>query len=178
MWFSEGSKIDWTAVAAVIALAIWLYDKFQRQRERAASAKLLAQIMISHIATTQVELAKFRSTLVPSNGDQSYLLDIRDTEEARKDLASKASLITVDLPSQFLDKADFFAESLNKTLANAYFQVNHLKNMSRVLGDLSDSASEAEIDEHLMAVLTQTKEAERVIIEAFKTLQQAGRSSV
>lgn len=178
MWFSEGSKIDWTAVAALIALAIWLYDKLQRQRERAASAKLLAQIMVSHIATTQVDLAKFRSTLFPSNGDQSYVLDVRGTEEARKDLASKALLITVDLPSQFLDKADFFAESLNKKLANAYFQVNHLKNMSRLLGDLSDSADENEIDEHLMAVLTQVKEAETVINEAFQTLRQAGRSSI
>ncbi|WP_308907896.1 hypothetical protein [Pseudomonas canadensis] len=174
MWLCEGSKIDWTAVAACLALAIWFFDKVQRKRERAASAKLLAQVMISHIATTQGEITKFRAHVVPANGDQSFLIDVRETQEARKALASKASLISVDLPSQFLDKADFFSESLSKTLANAYFQVNHLRNFSNLLGDISDSSSEEEIDAHLMAVLKQIQEAEKAIADAFTVLRQAG----
>ncbi|WP_460149397.1 hypothetical protein [Pseudomonas sp. H1_A03] len=89
MWLCEGSKIDWTAVAACIALSIWIFDKFQRRGERAASARLLAQIMISHIATTQGELAKFRATVVPANGDQSFLMDIRATQDARRALHQK-----------------------------------------------------------------------------------------
>lgn len=177
MWLCEGSKVDWTAVAACIALAIWVLDKFQRGRERAASARLLAQIMISHIATTQGDLAKFRSTVVPANGDQSFLINVRNTQEGRKALASKALLLSVDLPSQFLDKADFFSESLSKTLANAFFQINHLKNFSKLLGDISDSSPEVEIDQHLMAVLNQIKEAEKAIDDAFEVLRHAGTSS-
>jgi len=177
MWLCEGSKVDWTAVAACIALAVWIFDKFQRGRERTASARLLAQIMISHIATTQGELAKFRSTVVPSSGDQSFLIDVRNSQEARQTLASKALLLSVELPSQFLDKADLFSESLSQTLANALFQVNHLKNFSKLLGDVPDSSPEVEIDQHLMAVLTQIKDAEKAIDDAFKVLRHAGTSS-
>ncbi|AYG09196.1 hypothetical protein D7M10_19910 [Pseudomonas fluorescens] len=177
MWFCEGSKVDWTAIAACIALTIWLIDKFQRARERAASAKLLAQIMISSIATAQGELSKFRSTVVPANGDESFLINIRRTQEARRCLASKAALLSVDLPSQFLDKADFFNESLSKTLANAFFQVSHLKNFCKLLGDISDTAHESEVDEHLMAVLKQIKETETAINDAFNVLRHAGTSS-
>lgn len=178
MWLCEGSKIDWTAVAACIALSIWIFDNFQRRRERAASARLLAQIMISQIATTQGELAKFRSIVVPANGDQSFLMDIRATQNARRALASKALLISVELPSQFLDKADFFNEALSKNLADALFQVNHLKNLSRLLGDTPDSSSEEEIDVHLMAVLTQIQEAESAVGKAFMNLRHAGTSYV
>lgn len=177
MWLCEGSKVDWTAVAACIALAVWVFDKFQRGRERTASARLLAQIMISHIATTQGELAKFRSAVVPASGDQSFLIDVRNTQKARQALASKALMLSVDLPSQFLDKADLFSESLSQTLANALFQVNHLKNFSKLLGDTPDSSPEVEIDQHLMAVLTQIKDAEKAIDDAFKVLRHAGTSS-
>jgi len=177
MWLCEGSKIDWTAVAAVIALVVWLYDKFQRGRERTASAQLLAQIMTTPVGAAQIEIAKLRCTVVPSNGDQSYLLSLFNTQEARKDLASKASLVIIDLPSQFLDKADIFSRAVNSSLANVFSQVSRLKSMSRLLGDLSDSAHDDEINEHVMAVLKQIQEAEKVIGEAFQILINAGKSS-
>jgi hypothetical protein len=177
MWLCEGSKIDWTAVAAVIALVVWLYDKFQRGRERTASAQLLAQIMTTPVGTAQIEIAKLRCAVVPSNGDQSYLLSLLNTQETRKDFASKASLVIIDLPSQFLDKADIFSRAVNSSLANAFSQVSRLKSMSRLLGDLSDSAHEEEINEHVMAVLKQIQEAEKVIGEAFQILLDAGKSS-
>lgn len=109
-------KIDWdavaavaTAAAAIIALIIWSFDKAQRKRERAASAKLLAQIMTTPVGATQIEIAKFRCYGVPSDSDQTYLLDVLNDESARKDLAAQASKVTIDLPSQFLDKADIFS---------------------------------------------------------------------
>ncbi|MHC8314361.1 hypothetical protein [Pseudomonas sp. LB3P31] len=118
MWLCTEWEINWDAVAAVatasaaiIALVIWSCDKFQRKRERCASAKLLAQIMTTPVGATQVEIAKFRCIVMQSSGDQSYLLDLVNDENARKDLAIKAAQITLDLPSQFLDKADFFSET-------------------------------------------------------------------
>ncbi|WP_283190711.1 hypothetical protein [Pseudomonas sp. PMCC200344] len=184
MWLCTEWKIDWDAVAAVatasaaiIALIIWSYDKFQRKRERSASAKLLAQIMTTPVGATQVELAEFKRTLSSSNGDRSYLVDLLHNEEARKDLASKALQITIDLPSQFLDKADIFSEVVNNRLANAFSQVNRLKTASRLLGQLSDSADEEEVDKHVMAVLTQISEAEKATEEAFQALLKAGKSS-
>ncbi len=175
MWLCEGSKIDWTAVAAVIALVVWLYDKFQRGRERTASARLLAQIMTTPVGAAQVEIAKLRCAVVPPDGDQSYLHSLLNTQETRKDLASKASLVTIDLPSQFLDKADLFSETVNNRLAKAFSQVSRLKNMSRLLGDLSDSACDEEINEFAMAVLKQIQEAEKAIGEAFQTLLKTGK---
>lgn len=185
MWLCTEWKIDWdavgavaTAAAAIIALVIWSFDKAQRKRERAASAKLLAQIMTTPIGATQLEIAKFRCWIVPTDGDQSHLIDVLNDENARKDLATKAAQITIDLPSQFLDKADIFSEIVSNRLANAFSQVNRLKKLSSLLGDLSDSANEDEIDQHLMAVLTQIKEAEQATAEAFQALLKAGKSTL
>lgn len=166
-----------TASAAIIALIIWSYDKFQRKRERCASAKLLAQIMTTPVGATQVEIAKFRCIVMQSSSDQGYLLDLVDDVNARKDLATKAALITLDLPSQFVDKADFFSEAVTNRFANAFSQVNRLKMMSGLLGELSDSAGEEEVNQHLMAVLIQIKEAEQATGEAFQALLKAGKSS-
>lgn len=184
MWLCTEWKIDWDAVAAVatagaaiIALIIWSFDKAQRKRERAASSRLLAQIMTTPVGATQIEIAKFRCYVVPSEDDQTYLLDVLNDENARKDLAAQATKITIDLPSQFLDKADIFSETVNNRLANAFSQVNRLKKMSSLLADLPNSAMEEEISQHLMAVLTQIKEAEQATTEAFQALLKAGKSS-
>jgi len=178
MWLCEGSKIDWTAVAAVIALGVWLYDKYQRRGERLASARLLAQIMTTPFGAAQVEVAKLKRTVCPPDGDQSYLLSLLSTQEAREDLASKASLVTIDLPSQFLDKADFFSEHVNNRLACAFSQVSRLKTVCRLSGELPDSASEEEINEHLQAALNQIKEADKAITDAFQVLLTAGKAAI
>lgn len=184
MWLCEGSKIDWTAlgsiataIAAFIALGVWSYDKFQRWGERGASAKLLAQIMTTPVGAAQVEIARLRCTVVPSDGDQSYLISLLNYEETRKDLASKALMVTFDLPTQYMDKPDLFPESTNNRLAYALSQVNRLKTMTGLLGDLSESAPEEDINDHAMAVLKQIQEAERAIAEAFKVLLKASKSS-
>lgn len=177
MWFCEGSKIDWTAIAAVIALGIWLYDKHQRRGERIASARLLAQIMTTPFGAAQVEVAKLKRAVVPSSGDQSYLLSLLHNQDTRNDLASKASLVTIDLPSQFLDKADLFSVQVNGRLASAFSAVSRLNMACRLAGDLPDSASEVEINEHVMAVLHLVKEADESITEAFQSLLRAGSSS-
>lgn len=105
------------------------------------------------------------------------MLDVLNDENARKDLAAQATKITIDLSSQFLDKADIFSETVNNRLANAFSQVNRLKKMSSLLGDLPNSAMEEEISQHLMAVLSQIKEAEQATTEAFQALLKAGKSS-
>ncbi|WP_434671941.1 hypothetical protein [Pseudomonas sp. R1-15] len=182
MWLCTEWKIDWdavaavaTAAAAIIALIIWSFDKAQRKRERFASAKLLAQMMTSPLGDTQIEIAKFRCYVVPSDGDQTYLVDLLNDENARKDLAAQATKITIELPSQFLDKADIFSETVNNRLANAFLQVNRLKKMSSLLADLPSSAMEDEISQHLMAILNQIKESEQATMEAFQALLQAGK---
>jgi len=84
---------------------------------------------------------------------------------------------TIELPSQFLDKADIFSETVNNRLANASSQVNRLKKMSSLLGDLPDSATEDDISQHLMAVLSQIKESEQATMKAFQALLKAGKQS-
>lgn len=184
MWLCEGSKLDWTAIGAIatgiaafIALCVWSYDKFQRWGERGASAKLLAQIMTTPVGAAQVEIARLRCTVIPSDGDKSYLVNLLNFEETRKDFASKAALVTFDLPAQYLDKPDLFSEPTNNRLANALSQVNRLKTMSVLLGSLTDTASEDDINDHAMAVLQQIKEAETAVAEAFQVLLRAGKAS-
>lgn len=176
-----GEIMIWTVlatIAAVIAAVIPLMVWSQNKREQSTGSRLLAQMMITPIGATQVEIAKFRCAVVPPNGDQSYLVNVLNSQEARKDLASRASRIPLDLPQQFLDKASVFSELTNSKIAFALSQVNRLKSMSLMVGDLSDSASEDEINELVLALLTQIKEAEDATGEAFQALLKAGKGSV
>lgn len=148
---------------------IWSFDKVQRKRERAASAKLLAQITTTPVGATQIEIAKFRCYVMPSwrsNLSGGFAND----ENARKDLAAQATKITIELPSQFLYKSDIFSETGNNMLANAFSQVNRLKKKSSLLRDLPDAATEDDISQHLMAVLSQIIESEQATMDAFQAL--------
>ncbi|OEC56602.1 hypothetical protein A9G05_16535 [Pseudomonas sp. ENNP23] len=185
MWLCEGSTLDWTAIgslataiAVFITLGLWAYDKSQRRGERGASAKLLAQIMTTPVGAAQMEIAKLRCTVVPTSGDQSYLISLLNSEETRRDFASKASLLTFDLPSQYLDRPDLFSEPTNNRLAYALSQVNRLKTLSGLLGGLSESTPEKDIHDHAMAVLKQIQEAESAITAAFQVLLRVGKSAV
>lgn len=183
MWLCTDWEIDWnaisavaTAAAAVIALCVWLYDKKQRKLERNASARLLAQIMTTPVGAAHVQISKFRSDLFPTGSDP-LISALREDKEARRRLAEKASAITIDLPSQFLDKADFFSEATSSSLANAFSQVNRLKQFVGLLGDLADKETQEVIDLHLMTALNQIKEAEEAAKAAFQALLAVGRSS-
>ncbi|QTD34793.1 hypothetical protein [Pseudomonas fluorescens] len=184
MWFCEGSRIDWTAigaiatgVAALIALGVWGFDKLQRSGERGTSAKFLAQIMTTPVGAAQVEIASFRSAVVPPGNDQSYVLGMLNSQETRKDFASRATFLTFDLPSQYLDKADLFSEAINRRVAYALSQVNRLKTMANLLATLPDSAREEDINEHTLAALKQIQETETSIGDAFQVLLKASKSS-
>ncbi len=174
----EAFEIDWTAFAAITALVIWLVDGYRRRKERRASARLLAQIMLTPVGVAQIEIAKLRSVVVPpGGGDTKYLFDVLDSQTGRKDLASRASLVTLDLLPQFLDKADLFSEIVSNRLAWAFSQINRLRSLSQLLGDMPDSADEEEIAQHVKVVLTQIQETEQAIGEAFQALLNEGRSS-
>lgn len=179
MLICEGSKIDWTAFAAITALAIWLVDGYRRHRERRASRRLLAQIMIAPVAVAQLEIAKFRSLVVPPGGeDTTYLLNLMRSQAERKYLASRALLLDLELLPQFLDKADIFSEVASNRLAFAFSQINRLKSMSQFLGDTPDSENEEAITEGVKLFLIQIQEAEQAIGEAFLAITKEGRASV
>lgn len=170
--------MDWTAFAALTALAIWLIDGYRRHRERRASRRLLAQIMVTPVAAAQIEIAKLRCLVVPPGGeDVSYLLEVLADQARRKELAAEASSITFELPAQFLDKADIFSEIVSNRLALAFAQVSRLRTMARLLGELSDSANREEIIQSLKLFLTQIQETEQVVGEALQVLLNEGRAS-
>lgn len=184
MWFCEGSKIDWTAigaiataVAAFIALGIWTFDKLQRWGERGTSAKLLAQMMTTPVGAAQVEIASLRYAVAPPGDDQSYILGLLNSQDKRKEFASKAALVTFDLPTQYLDKADLFTDAINRRVAYALSQVNRLKTMANLLSALTDTAREEDINDHALAALKQIQEAETSIGHAYEVLLKASQSS-
>ncbi|MCY0106777.1 hypothetical protein NQF78_00500 [Pseudomonas monsensis] len=183
MWLCTDWKIDWTAISAVatataalIALSVWIYDKYQRKRERSASAKLLAQIMKTPIGDTRIQLAKFRcDNFSPEQTGTNIRLLI--DENARKKLVEKVSVITINLPSQFLDKADFFSEAVNNELANAFFHVNSLKQIVMLTGDLSNSETADNIKNHVGSVIQKIKQAEEATQNALDALVNVTASS-
>ncbi|AVO59192.1 hypothetical protein C6Q18_14880 [Pseudomonas chlororaphis subsp. piscium] len=102
---------------------------------------------------------------------------MREDKDARKRLVEKAPAITIELPSQFLDKADLFSEATSSSLANAFSEVNRLKQFIGLLGDLADQEQQEVIDVHLMTVLNQIKTAETAAETAFQALLVVGRTS-
>lgn len=123
-----------------------------------------------------VQISKFKSDLFPTGSDP-LIGALREDKDARRRLVEKASAITIDLPSQFLDKADFFSEATSSSLANAFSQVNRLKQFVGLLGDLADKETQEVIDLHLMTALKQINEAEEAAKAAFQALLAVGRSS-
>ena len=183
MWLCTDWKIDWnaisavaTAIAALIALFVWLHDKRQRKAERSSNAKLLAQIMTTPVGASRVLIAQFREHIFPENGS-NILQGLQTDATLRMQLVEKAAVITIDLPSQFLDKADYFSESVNAKLANAFSQVSRLKQIVGLFGNLTDQATQEVIDKHLGSVLTQIKEAQDAAESAFEALMVVGRTS-
>lgn len=183
MWLCTDWKIDWnavsavaTAAAAMIALCVWLIDKHQRKLERTASARLLAQIVTTPVGAASVQISKFRSDLFPTGGDPLIGSLLQD-KNARRQLVEKASAITIELPSQFLDKAHFFSEAVSSSLANVFSEVNRLKQLVGLFGDLADKERQDVIDLHLMTVLNQIKTAEAAAESAFQALLVVGRTS-
>jgi len=171
-------KIDWTAFAALTALAIWIVDGYRRRRERQASRRLLAQIMTAPVALAQIEIAKLRSLIVPpSGGDTSYLLRVLNHHSERQNFASKVAKITFDLPTQFLDKAEIFSEALSNRLASAFAQINRLRSVCQLFGELPDTVDEEERSQSLNLVLTQIQDAEQSVGEVFQALLREGRAS-
>lgn len=184
MWLCEGAKIDWgavgaiaTAVAALIALGVWTIDKLQRQNERKRSAKLLAQMMTGPVGAAQIEIARLRSDITADDHDQSYVVGLINSQEVRKDFFLKVSFVTFDLPSQYVDKADLFAENVNNRVACALSQVSRLKVLASLLAALPDSAREEDINEHAIVALRQILEAENSIGKAFQALLDVGKSA-
>lgn len=174
----EGLKIDWTAFAALTALAIWLVDGYRKRRERRASRRLLAQIMTAPVAVAQLEIAKLRSLVVPPGGeDTSYLLRVINNQSERRNLASKASTITFELPSQFLDKAEIFSAVLSNRLALAFAQINRLRSVCQFLAELPDTADEDDVTQSLKLVIVQIQDTEQSVGEAFQALLSEGRVS-
>lgn len=177
MWLCKDSGWDWTAIAAVIALGIWVADGLRRSRERAAARRLLAQVMTAPVGTAQIDIARFRTSVVPSTGDTTTLLGLTDSQALRRIFANKAYEIKVELPSQFLEKADLFGEKTANRLAFALSQTTRLHSAWKVASDVPDGGDERELHTHIQAALEQIQETEKAIGEAFNALMVDARAS-
>lgn len=176
--------LNWDAIAAVstagatlIALVIWLSDTHRRDRERTATKRLLAQIMMTPVGSAQLQIAKFRSTVAPPAEGISVVEELAYNQKARRAFAIYAQMVKIDLPTQFIDKADLFGEVTSNRLAYALSQVSRLHSLWNALGDLSDDADRSDIEQCLEIALLQISDTEAVIGEAFQALLKEGRAS-
>jgi hypothetical protein len=177
MWLCKDSGWDWTAIAALIALGIWVADGLRRYRERVAARRLLAQIMTAPVGAAQIDIARFRTSVVPSTGDTTTLLGLVNSQALRRIFANKAYEVKVELPSQFLEKADLFSERTANRLAFAFSQTSRLHSVWKIASDVPDGQDEKELHNHIQAALEQIQETEKAIGDAFNALMVDGRAS-
>jgi len=168
-------KIDWTAVAAGIALFIWIADKFQRSRERSATRILLAQIMTSPIGNARIEVAKIRFRLAENGAEQ--LQALANSRDVRVDLWDQVASLNIDLPPQFYDKADIFDSSTTRALAVALSAVNELRSIVRMTSELATLATEDDIYAHICTVGEKVVAADAALELAFDELIRVGKVS-
>lgn len=184
MSIEQAFVIDWNAVgavatafAAVTALMIWLSDGRRRRRERNAAARLLAQVMVAPVAAAQVEIAAVRYAIAPPDGTSWLIQSALASKSGRDDLVSLAMGVSLELPSQFLDKADLFPDEVSNKLAYALAVISRLKISAKLLSSLSDTDSQQDIDQHTHALLSVIKETVNAVDSAYKVLLTAGRAT-
>jgi hypothetical protein len=168
-------EIDWTAIAAGIALFIWIADKFQRSRERSATRRLLAQIMTSPIGNARLDVVKIRFGLAENGAEQ--LQDLANSRDARVEFWDQVKSLNVDLPPQFYDKADIFDTSTTRTLAVALSAVNELRSIVKMTSELAASATEDDVYAHIRTVGEKVVAADAALEHAFDELIRVGRVS-
>lgn len=178
MQLFEGYELDWTAIAALIALGIWVVDGMRRSRERAASRRLLAQIMTTPVGIAQIDIARFRSLVAPPNGDTANILSLIDSRAFRETFASKALEVKLELPAQFLEKSDLFGEKTANCLALALSEIGRLHIVWKLAAEVSDGLDGGEAEDHVHLALEQIQKAESAIGEAFNALLVDGRASI
>ncbi|MNC30943.1 hypothetical protein D3C81_1306180 [compost metagenome] len=166
-------NIDWTAVAAGVALFIWVADKALRSRERSATRRLLAQIMTSAVGDARLEVVKIRSKLAEDGAEQ--LVSLATSPEARVALWCRVSSLMVELPSQFYDKADIFDSSTTRALAAALSAVNELRSIVRMTSELDSSAEVEDLSDHVRTIGEKVIAADAALKQAFDELIEVGR---
>ncbi|MNM41912.1 hypothetical protein D3C81_527400 [compost metagenome] len=166
-------KIDWTAVAALIALFIWVADKIQRSGERSATRRLLAQIMTSPIGNARLEVVKIRARLAEDGAKQLLLL--AESSELRIAFWDHVKALVVDLPPQFYDKADIFSRSTTGVLAAALSAVNELRSIVRMTSELASTTADDEVYNHIRTVGEKTVAADDALKCAFEELIRVGK---
>lgn len=184
MCIEQASGIDWNAVgaiatafAAATALLIWVLDSRRRRREQAATARLLAQVMVVRVSATQLSISKLRQAVAPENESPWLMITATEDQGARVDLADMTANVRLELPEQFLDRADVFSEILTNRLALALAQVSRLQEIAKLSAEIPDNAARETIAEHLTVFMTQLRDTEQAINEALAVLLKAGRSS-
>lgn len=184
MCIEQASGIDWNAVGAIAtafaagtALLIWLVDGNRRKAERKAAARLLAQSMIAPVAAAQIDVAAVRHAVAPPDGSTWLIHAALASKAGRDELAGLAVGVNLELPPQFLDKADLFSEEVSNKLAYALTVISRLKVSAKLLSGLSDTSEQQDIDQHTHLLLTLIKEAADAVDEAYNVLLVAGRAS-
>lgn len=179
MWVCTDWAIDWTAVAAVTAITIWLVDMWRRRQQRRATERFLSQMIIAEFAAAQVEIARLRTTVVvPGSTDMSLIAELRSSRMARIKIANMADKIRLDLPSAILDNATVFRERASNKMAWALVNVRRLHQTGVLLTEVDGSTSnETEIDAVIRLFLEQIRESEEAITAAYSVLLKTGKAT-
>ena len=178
MWICTDYKIDWTAIAAGIALWIWVHDTLRRRKERAASRRLLAQIMTKPFMEAEVEIARFRESLVARFGGEASARELLDTPvEGREQIQAKALRVTLDLPSQFIDKADLFDSISASLVAKAFAQIGYLHRLWKLQVESNDDVDAQGRLRLAAAAFEQVAGTENAIKEALNAMVRVGKVS-
>jgi len=135
-------------------------------------------MMTKPFMEAEIEIARFRESLVASFGEQASARELVDTPVARREkIHAKALRISLDLPSQFIDKADLFDSDSASLVAKAFAQIGYLHRLWKLQVEPNDDVDAQGRLLMAAAAFEQVTVTEKSIKEALSAMLKVGRVS-
>lgn len=146
-WICTDWAIDWTAVAAMIALGIWLADLLRKRSERKAAARVLAQLMLIELGNLRAYLLGMSVDLRANRSTEAQAeLDARISMQAefRRQLLGYQENLQSETLRRLSERVDVLPSFFATSLALAFSELNAVIHLSRLVGESPHDGLHAE----------------------------------
>ena len=155
-WICTDWAIDWTAVAAMIALGIWLADLLRKRSERKAAARVLAHLMLIELGNLRAYLLGMSVDLRANRSTEAQAeLDARISMQAefRRQLLGYQDNLQSETLRRLSERVDVLPSFFATSLALAFSELNAVIHLSRLVGESPHDGMHAESMPDLRAAI-------------------------
>lgn len=138
LWACTDWQIDWTAVAACIALGIWLLDHIKKERERRRAARSLAQHILLSLQIVSAYLHRMAIDFKSEGSEEErdkFDRRISDDRNFRAALLEYIKCFQLDDIRRLSERADVLPADFSVSLVLFFSEMNSVLEMAKVMGE-------------------------------------------